>query len=216
MQYVCMISRRDVLGLAAVLAMPLPARAGKAEAWAQKLVNSAKAQIGVTTAHDSSYRKLDFPGGDVPRQAGVCTDVIIRAFRDALDIDLQQLDNQDMKAAFGKYPKTWGLKRPDPNIDHRRVPNLQTYFARIGAGMPVTSKGSDYMPGDLVTQMLPGNLAHVALVVDDRSADQSRQLVVHNIGRGVRMEDTLFAFSITGHFRIFPARRCKSDISCAF
>ncbi len=212
-----MISRRAVLGFAATLALPLSARSAvKVEPWAQILIDAAKAQIGVTPAYDPSYRKLDFPGGDVSRAVGVCTDVIIRAFRDAMDIDLQKLVNADMRQAFGDYPQIWGLKRPDPNIDHRRVPNLQTYFRRSGAAKPVTSAAADYLPGDIITQMLPGNLPHMALVADEMSADQSRCLVVHNIGRGAQLEDTLVAFDITGHYRFIFSQRCKSDFHCAF
>ena len=171
-----MITRRAVLGFATTLAIPPSARAAVlVEPWAQKLVDAAKAQIGVTLAYDPAYRKLDFPGGDVPREIGVCTDVIIRAYRDALNVDLQMLVNADMKRAFGDYPKTWGLKRTDPNIDHRRVPNLQIFFKRRNAVRPVSIDPSDNQPGDIVTVMLLGNLPHIALVADQMYNWNGRQ-----------------------------------------
>ena len=197
-----MITRRAVLGFATTLAIPPSARAAVlVEPWAQKLVDAAKAQIGVTLAYDPAYRKLDFPGGDVPREIGVCTDVIIRAYRDALNVDLQMLVNADMKRAFGDYPKTWGLKRTDPNIGRRGVPNLQIFFKRRNAVRPVSIDPSDYQPGDIVTVMLPGNLPHIALVADQLSNDGATPLVIHNIGGGARMEDMLTAFRITGRFQ---------------
>ncbi|HZW48085.1 MAG TPA: DUF1287 domain-containing protein [Microvirga sp.] len=170
-----------------------------------RLVNAARVQVGVTLTYNPAYVRLSYPGGDISAEQGVCTDVIVRAYRKALNIDLQKLVHEDMKASFAAYPKQWGLKGPDPNIDHRRVPNLQTLFKRIGASLPVTSDPADYRPGDLVTQMLPGNLPHIAIVSDRRSADGTRPLVIHNIGRGAREEDGLFAFPVTGHYRFMPA-----------
>ncbi len=196
----CMVTRRAILGFSLTLVLPRAARAA-VEPWAQKLVDAAKAQIGVTVSYDPAYRKIAFPGGDVPREVGVCTDVIIRAYRDGMGVDLQKLVNADMKAAFGDYPKTWGLKRPDTNIDHRRVPNLQTFFKRKGAAKPIPSDPIDYRPGDIVTVMLPGNLPHIALVADQMTGDGSRPLVIHNIGGGARMENMLTAFQITGRYR---------------
>jgi uncharacterized protein len=195
-----MLTRRDVLGISLLIALPLPARAAF-ELWARKLIEAAKQQIGVTVSYDPAYRTLAFPGGDVPREAGVCTDVLIRAYRDGLGVDLQKLVNADMKQAFGDYPKTWGLKRTDPNIDHRRVPNLQMFFKRMGAEKPIPSDPGEYLPGDIVTVMLPGNLPHIALVSDQMSEDGSRPTVIHNIGGGARMEDMLTAFQITGRYR---------------
>jgi uncharacterized protein len=195
-----MLTRRDVLGISLLIALPLPARAAF-EPWARKLIEAAKQQIGVTVSYDPAYRKLAFPGGDVPREAGVCTDVLIRAYRDGLGVDLQKLVNADMKQAFGDYPKTWGLKRTDPNIDHRRVPNLQVFFKRKGAAKQIPSDPGEYLPGDIVTVMLPGNLPHIALVSDQMTDDGSRPLVIHNIGGGARMEDMLTAFQITGRYR---------------
>ena len=180
-------------------------------AWAEttdnpplRLVKAAREQVGVTLTYNPAYVRLSYPGGDVAPEQGVCTDVIVRAYRTALNIDLQKLVHEDMKSSFAAYPKQWGLKKPDSNIDHRRVPNLQTLFQRKNASLPVTNNPADYRPGDLVTQMLPGNLPHIAIVSDRRSADGTRPLVIHNIGRGTREEDGLFAFPITGHYRFLP------------
>ncbi len=151
-------------------------------------------------SYDGSYRQIDYPGGDVPENTGVCTDVVVRSYR-AIGIDLQRRVHKDMVAHFDAYPKIWGLARPDPNIDHRRVPNLQIFFQRQGAQQPITHSGDDYRPGDVVTWRLPGNLAHIGLVVNMRSADGRRPLIVHNIGAGPQMEDALFAYTITGHYR---------------
>lgn len=174
------------------------------EPWAEKLIAAAESQIGVTRIYDPAYVGLTFPGGDVPRERGVCTDVIVRAYRDAFGFDLQKEINTDMSANFGAYPRIWGHKRPDRNIDHRRVPNLATFFERQGAGLPVSERPGDYLPGDLVAQMLPGNLPHIAVVTHRHAADGERPMVVHNIGAGTRLEDRLFDFEITGHFRFRP------------
>ncbi|UNK38391.1 DUF1287 domain-containing protein [Shinella sp. H4-D48] len=168
---------------------------------AAKLVTAARRQVGVTRTYDAAYTKLGYPGGDVPRERGVCTDVIIRAYRDALDVDLQVLVHEDMRRAFSAYPALWGLSRTDRNIDHRRVPNLQAFFRRADATLPISNNAADYRPGDIVSQMLPGNLPHIGIVADERTPDRSRPLVVHNIGAGARMEDVLFAYPITGHYR---------------
>lgn len=149
--------------------------------------------------YDGSYRRIPYPGGDVPADVGVCTDLIVRAYR-AVGIDLQRLVHEDMRAAFGTYPKLWGLSRPDPNIDHRRVPNLQTFFERKGAELPVSANGADYRPGDVVTWMLPGNVPHIGVVTSLESSS-GRPLVAHNIGRGPELEDMLFDFEVTGHYR---------------
>lgn len=200
-----MLFRRTLLagGLVSGAALVLPAglRAQPAEDGAQKLVVAARRQIGVTLTYDPAYSRLDYPGGDVPRERGVCTDVIVRAYRDGLAIDLQVLVHEDMRKAFSAYPALWGLKRTDRNIDHRRVPNLQTFLKRAGAALPVSRDGADYRPGDIVSQMLPGNLPHIGIVADDRSADGARPLLVHNIGAGARLEDVLFAYPLTGHYR---------------
>jgi uncharacterized protein len=172
-----------------------------AEPWATKLIAAAEQQIGVTLGYNPAYMKLNYPLGDVPRARGVCTDVVIRAYRDGLGIDLQKFVHEDMRKAFSAYPKNWALKKPDRNIDHRRVPNLQTFFKRKNAALPVSEIASDYLPGDIVSQMLPGNLPHIVIVSHRANGDGKRPLIVHNIGAGVRSEDTLFSFEITGHYR---------------
>lgn len=163
----------------------------------RNLLEAARSQVGETRIYDPAYVRLDFPGGDVPRDRGVCTDVLIRAMRDGQQIDLQRVVNRDMKANFASYPKNWGLSRTDANIDHRRVPNLQTLLTRAGAKLP---EDTDYQPGDIVTSMLPGNLPHIMIVSDRTAADGP--LVIHNIGAGAREEDALKRFPITGHYRL--------------
>jgi len=165
------------------------------------IVSAARAQIGKTTAYDPSYVRLDYPGGDVRIDKGVCTDVVVRALRDGLDMDLQRLVHEDMKAAFSEYPKIWGLKKPDPNIDHRRVLNLQRYFQRKGCSITVTKDKRDYLPGDLVTCTVPPNRPHI-MIVSDRENAEGIPLVIHNIGGGTKEEPRLFEFTLTGHYRI--------------
>ena len=184
--------------MAAVLAVTHPP--SPADAFVGRLVAAAVAQTTQAVRYDGSYRRIPYPGGDVPADVGVCTDVVIRAYR-AVGVDLQQSVHEDMARAFEAYPRAWGLSRPDANIDHRRVPNLQTYFERRGVEVVATRDPRDYAAGDLVTWMLPGNLPHIGLVTDRRSADGERPLVVHNIGNGPEIEDMLFAFPITGHYR---------------
>jgi hypothetical protein len=173
--------------------------------WAHKLVAAAVEQVGETTIYDPGYHKIAYPMGDIARDHGVCTDVIIRAYRDAFGMDLQRLVHEDMVANFSAYPQQWDMKGPDANIDHRRVPNLQAFLTRHGARLVVGERSDDFAPGDLITQMLPGNLPHIALVTDRPNTDHSRPLMVHNIGRGAELADTLFAFTITGQFRYPPA-----------
>ncbi len=173
------------------------------------VVAAARRQIGVTLGYDPAYRKLAYPGGDVPRENGVCTDVIIRALRDARKIDLQKLVHEDMKTSFSKYPQMWGLKAPDANIDHRRVPNLQCYFKRKGYALPVSKNAADYKPGDIVTVMVGGKLPHI-MIVSDRKSAAGVPLALHNIGSGTQEEDVLFAYPLTGHYRIcFPSQQKK-------
>ncbi len=173
--------------------------------WPGRLVNAAREQIGVTTLYDPTYVRLAYPGGDVAQDRGVCTDVVIRAYRRAFRLDLQKLVHEDMAANFAAYPKAWGMKSTDTNIDHRRVPNLAVFLARRGAAVPVSDDPADYQPGDLVTQILPGNLTHIAIVSSNRSTEApERPLVIHNIGQGAREEDTLYVFRRTGHFRFAP------------
>ncbi|WP_228408776.1 DUF1287 domain-containing protein [Profundibacter amoris] len=169
--------------------------------WSTALIQSAREQIGVTLIYDGSYQSLEFPNGDVPRQRGVCTDVVIRALRDAHSFDLQAKVNADMKAHFSSYPKFWGLSRPDSNIDHRRVPNLITYFKRHRADVPMTDEPQDYLPGDIVTWMLRPGTPHVGIVSDKVDPQSGNPLIIHNIGWGTRENDILFAYEMTGHFR---------------
>jgi len=176
------------------------ARGQRADEFAPSLVRAALERTQHHVRYDGSYRRLDYPGGDVPDSLGVCTDVVIRAYR-ALGIDLQSKVHEDMSAHFEAYPALWGLSRPDPNIDHRRVPNLQTFFTRHGVSLPVSEDQAEYHPGDLVTWMIPGNLPHIGIVSDRRTTDGRRPLIVHNIGSGPRVEDSLFDFRVTGHYR---------------
>ena len=150
--------------------------------------------------YDPSYFSIDYPNGDVPSDKGVCTDVVIRAYR-KMGVDLQKEVHEDMKANFSLYPKIWGLKRPDKNIDHRRVPNLMTYFKRQGAEKPITKDASDYKPGDVVSWNLGGAITHIGIVVNKKSSDGKRYLIVHNIGGGQVLEDCLFDYRIIGHYR---------------
>jgi uncharacterized protein len=165
-----------------------------------KLVANARAQIGVTLTYDPAYSVLTYPQGDVPRAKGVCTDVIIRAYRDAYGIDLQQLVHADMKADFAQYPKIWGLTGPDTNIDHRRVPNLRTFFNRKGASLPISRNAKNWRPGDIFTSMIDGRLPHIG-IVSDRVARDGTPLVIHNIGSGTREENILFKHTLNGHYR---------------
>lgn len=167
---------------------------------AARLVEAALEQTRRPSRYDGSYVRIPYPGGDVPSGTGVCTDVVIRAYR-AIGLDLQVAVHEDMTRAFEDYPDRWGLRAPDPNIDHRRVPNLQAFFRRAGAGRPISADADDYRPGDVVTWVLPRGLPHVGLVVDRRSPDGERPLVVHDIGEGPALEDALFSFPITGHYR---------------
>ncbi len=164
-----------------------------------RLPHLAREQIGVTIEYDPAYVVLPYPGGDVPPDRGVCTDVVIRAFR-GIGVDLQKAVHEDMKKAFAAYPSNWGLKRPDKNIDHRRVPNLRTYFKRKGWELPLTQNAEDYLPGDLVTCIVGGHLPHI-MIVSDRRTKNGTPLIIHNIGAGTEEEDALFLFPLTGHYR---------------
>ena len=218
-----MISRRDFcialagsavavltaqkLGIGAAQAgvpLPSPKPIPRVTPRAARLIAAAEAQVGTTVRYDGAYVALPYPMGDIPRRTGVCTDVIIRAYRDAFGIDLQQHIHEDMRRAFSAYPAIWGLKRPDTNIDHRRVPNMERFFARQNARLEIGKTGADFRPGDLVTQRLPGNLPHIGIVSHRTSRNGKRPLLIHNIGNGTRVEDRLFAFRIVGHFRYLP------------
>lgn len=165
------------------------------------LVEAARNQIGKTILYDSRYQVLDYPNGDIPIDRGVCSDVVIRAMRSSLKLDLQKLVHEDMQSNFSKYPRRWGLKQPDTNIDHRRVPNLRAYFERSGWSLDITKKAADYRPGDIVTCIVPPHLPHIMIVSDKKNRD-GIPFVIHNIGAGVQEEDRLFEFEITGHYRI--------------
>lgn len=187
--------------MAALLSIALftPAIAVNPISSGDKVALDAKKQIGVTISYDPTYRKLDFPRGDVPQETGVCTDVVVRAYR-LQNIDLQQLLNVDMKSNFSAYPKTWGLKSTDKNIDHRRVPNIETYFERHGQSLSMTDESS-FKAGDIVSWRLPNsNLPHIG-IVSDKSASDGTPLIIHNIGRGTQEENILFAYPIYGHYR---------------
>ncbi len=150
--------------------------------------------------YDPGYYTIDYPNGDVPNNKGVCTDVIIRAYR-KLDIDLQKEVHEDMKDNFDQYPKNWGLTKPDKNIDHRRVPNLMVFFERHGIIRPITYNSDDYKPGDIVCWDLGGGITHIGIVVNRKSSDGTRYLIVHNIGGGQVLADCLFEFKIIGHYQ---------------
>lgn len=166
------------------------------------VIDGATDQIGKTTSYDASYQKLEYPNGDVPIETGVCSDVIVRAFRQT-GIDLQKDVHEDMKGNFSAYPTRWGLKGTDANIDHRRVPNLQTYLTRKAKSLGTTGGSETFLPGDIVTWDLGGGVDHVGMVVNVWYKPSQRYLIVHNIGAGTRMEDVLFAWKITGHYRYF-------------
>jgi uncharacterized protein len=168
----------------------------------QKLVQAAKERTSHNVRYDGSYFSISYPNGDVPEHIGVCTDVVIRSYR-KIGVDLQKEVHEDIKTNFNLYPsnRIWGLNHPDKNIDHRRVPNLRVFFVRHGVSIPISRDAEDYKPGDLVTWVLPGNLPHIGIVVDEMSSDGQRPLIVHNIGEGPKMEDMLFDYKITGHYR---------------
>ena len=172
----------------------------------ERLLDAARERTLHTVRYDGRYIRIPYPNGDVPKDIGVCTDVVVRAYR-KLGVDLQKLVHEDMRAHFSRYPskRIWGLSRPDPNIDHRRVPNLQVFFKRFGQSLKVTSNPSDYLPGDMVTWVLPGNLPHIGFVSAQRSADGKRPMIIHNIGAGPKIEDMIFDYPITGRYRYIAA-----------
>ncbi|WP_431472117.1 DUF1287 domain-containing protein [Nonlabens sp. SCSIO 43208] len=150
--------------------------------------------------YNGSYFSIPYPNGDIPAQYGVCTDVVIRAYR-KVGIDLQQLVHEDMKENFKEYPQLWGLKKPDTNIDHRRVPNLGKFFERNGTILPISKDKSNYLPGDVVTWVLTNNMTHIGIISTKKDSKTGNPLVVHNIGAGQVLEDCLFKFTITGHYK---------------
>jgi len=165
------------------------------------LVESALERTNSFVIYNPAYFALDYPNGDVPKQFGVCTDVVIRSYR-ALGIDLQKLVHEDMSENFDQYPakRIWGQNRTDKNIDHRRVPNLRVFFERFGESLSVSQKSSDYLPGDLVAWSVSGR-PHIGIVTDQLDSKSQNPLIVHNIGRGPKLEDMLFDYKITGHYR---------------
>lgn len=169
----------------------------------KSLLKSAVEQTHITKKYTQEYFVIPYPMGDVPAETGACTDVVIRAFRKA-GVDLQKEVHQDMQANFNVYPKKWSLPKPDTNIDHRRVPNLQTFFTRKGKSLPVTNAAENYKPGDVVTWDLDGKgMTHIGLVSNFWNEESKRYLIIHNIGGGTRAEDVLFNWKVTGHFRYF-------------
>jgi len=171
----------------------------------ENLVAAAIERTTHDIRYDGSYHSIGYPGGDVPSNIGVCTDVIIRTYR-RLNTDLQKLVHEDIAANFKHYPskRIWGLSRPDKNIDHRRVPNLRVFFSRHGQSLATSNRALDYKPGDLVTWMLPGNLPHIGIVSNKINASSNFPMIIHNIGAGPKMEDMLFDYAITGHYRYRP------------
>ena len=166
----------------------------------KKLSNAALSIIDPEIIYTPDYVGVKYPNGDVPHKTGVCTDVIIRAYR-KLNIDLQKEVHEDMKANFSRYPKTWGLQTTDKNIDHRRVPNLEVFFTRKGEKLAISQNPNEYETGDLVTWMIADKLPHIGIVTHKKSADGKRNLIVHNVGGGQVLEDCLFSWKIVGHFR---------------
>ncbi|MFZ0979091.1 MAG: DUF1287 domain-containing protein [Candidatus Acidiferrales bacterium] len=198
-----------ILALALACASAAMAQERRAENAAQqefiqKLVAAAIERTHHHVRYDPAYVRIPYPGGDVPADTGVCTDVIIRSYR-AAGVDLQKEVHEDMVQNFSAYPRKWNwlLAHPDPNIDHRRVPNLAVFFSRKGETLPTTASAADYLPGDLVTWDLGGGVPHIGIVVDRRSAYSGRYMIVHNIGAGPQLEDVLFNWKITGHYRYF-------------
>lgn len=169
----------------------------------EKMLDSIIEQVKITRSYDPTYVRLKYPGGDVPETTGVCADVIVRAFR-AQGVDLQQTLHEDMKRNFGQYPKKWGMKKPDPNIDQRRVYNLMKFFERQGKSLPVTYDEKDYLPGDVVAWDLGGGQGHIGIVTHYKTPD-GRPLMGHNIAYGTNIEDALFFWPIIGHYRYFNA-----------
>jgi uncharacterized protein YijF (DUF1287 family) len=191
-------------GAAIGWAQTRPAQTDRQREFLKRFVAAAIERTNHFVRYDSAYLRIPYPGGDVPQDQGVCTDEVIRAYR-AVGIDLQKEVHEDMERNFSAYPRKWrwASASPDANIDHRRVPNLMVFFARNGETLPVTAHGEDYAPGDLVTWDLGGGVPHIGMVVDRRAPADGRFLVVHNIGQGPKMEDVLFSWKITGHYRYF-------------
>lgn len=186
------------------IAQTRPALSTPQQEFLQKLNAAAIERTNHSVRYDPAYVRLPYPGGDVPADTGVCTDEIIRSYR-AVGVDLQKEVHEDMVQNFSLYPRKWYASQggPDSNIDHRRVPNLMKFFGRKGKTLPITNRAEDYMPGDLVTWDLGGSVPHIGIVVDRKSPQSGRYMVVHNIGQGPKMEDVLFNWKITGHYEYF-------------
>jgi uncharacterized protein YijF (DUF1287 family) len=193
----------SALLLLSVVLVPLQHSTARQE-FLQKLNAAAIERTHHKVRYDPAYVRIPYPGGDVPAETGVCTDEVIRAYR-AAGIDLQKEVHEDMVANFSAYPSQarWHRSGPDSNIDHRRVPNLMVFFSRKGEALPITNKPGDYSPGDLVTWDLGGGITHIGIVVDQKSWLSRRNMIVHNIGEGPKMEDVLFDWKIIGHYRYF-------------
>jgi uncharacterized protein YijF (DUF1287 family) len=205
------------VGVLAAQLRPLPGSAEARQAFLRQFAAAALERTQHVVRYDPAYVRLGYPGGDVPADTGVCTDEVIRAYR-AIGIDLQKEVHDDMAANFAAYPRKWGRRGPDPNIDHRRVPNLMVFFSRKGESLPITDRAADYAPGDLVTWDLGGGLTHIGMVVDRKTLFTRRYMIVHNIGAGPTMEDVLFDWKITGHYRYFGpvGRAAQAPIPRAF
>jgi uncharacterized protein len=206
--------QRSRLGLAVSFFIFFAAAAGQDlpvslahQQFLQQLSTAAIERTHHAVRYEPAYVRIPYPGGDVPADTGVCSDEVIRAYR-AIGVDLQKEVHEDMVANFSAYPRKWKwiLARPDTNIDHRRVPNLMVFFQRKGESLPITNHAEDYNPGDLVTYDLGGNVPHIGMVVD-RTGPSGHHLIVHNIGEGPKMEDVLFHWKITGHYRYYGPQR---------
>lgn len=194
---------------------PTQQRPSSGSPFLDKLVEAAIARAQEKVRYDPTYFKIEYPNGDVPAEVGVCTDEVIRSYR-KVGVDLQREVHEDMRSNFALYPKKWGLKKPDTNIDHRRVPNLMVFFERQGAALPVTANAQDYKPGDVVTWDLGNGLTHIGIVVNIPSeADANRLLIEHNIGAGPQIEDVLFSWKITGHYRYTGPKNLQSGATDA-
>ena len=186
----------------ALAAQPRPSAEVSRQAFLRQFAAAALERTNHVVRYDGAYVRIAYPGGDVPEGTGVCTDEVIRAYR-TVGIDLQKEVHEDMAANFSAYPTKWHRQAPDSNIDHRRVPNLMVFFSRKGETLPITNRAEDYAPGDLVTWNLGGGLTHIGMVVDRKTLLSRRYMIVHNIGQGPKMEDVLFDWKVTGHYRYF-------------
>ena len=189
-------------GLLVLQGQPQPSPVQSRQAFLRKVSDAALERTRHVVRYDAAYVRIPYPGGDVPAGTGVCTDEVIRAYR-AIGIDLQKEVHEDMAANFSAYPTKWRRQAPDSNIDHRRVPNLMVFFSRKGEVLPTTTRAEDYSPGDLVTWELGGGATHIGMVVDKKTFFAGRYMIVHNIGAGPKLEDVLFSWKITGHYRYF-------------